>query len=69
MSRGERAGLCLALALAPEPELLLLDDPAIGLDLVARQSLMESLVYATRAVCCATRAAPGSSFSESGATS
>jgi len=32
LSRGERAGLCLALTLAPEPELLVLDDPALGLD-------------------------------------
>jgi len=48
LSRGERAGLCLAMTLAPEPELLILDDPAIGLDPVARRSLLESMVYATR---------------------
>jgi ABC-2 type transport system ATP-binding protein len=48
LSRGERAGLCLALTLAPEPELLILDDPAIGLDPVARRSLLESMIYVTR---------------------
>lgn len=48
MSRGERAGLCLAMTLAPEPDLLILDDPAIGLDPVARRSLLESMVHATR---------------------
>ena len=48
MSRGERAGLCLATTLAPEPDLLILDDPAIGLDPVARRSLLESMVLATR---------------------
>ena len=48
LSRGERAGLCLAMVLAPEPDLLILDDPAIGLDPVARRSLLESMIYATR---------------------
>jgi ABC-2 type transport system ATP-binding protein len=48
LSRGERAGLCLALTLAPEPELLILDDPAMGLDPVARRSLIESMIYLTR---------------------
>jgi ABC-2 type transport system ATP-binding protein len=36
------------MVLAPEPDLLILDDPAIGLDPVARRSLLESMVYATR---------------------
>ncbi len=48
LSRGERAGLCLALTLAPEPELLILDDPALGLDPVARRGLLQSLIYLTR---------------------
>lgn len=48
LSRGQRAGLCLALTLAPEPELLILDDPALGLDPVARRSLLESMIYVTR---------------------
>lgn len=49
LSRGERAGLSLAITLAPEPELLILDDPALGLDPVARRSLLESMIYVTRA--------------------
>ena len=48
LSRGERAGLCLALTLAPDPELLILDDPALGLDPVARRALVESMIYLTR---------------------
>ncbi len=48
LSRGERAGVSLAITLAPQPELLLLDDPALGLDPVARRSLLESIVYVTR---------------------
>ncbi len=48
LSRGQRAGLCLALTLAPEPELLILDDPALGLDPVARHSLLQAMLYVTR---------------------
>ncbi len=48
LSKGERAGLCLALTLAPEPELLILDDPAIGLDPVSRRSLLEAMIFVTR---------------------
>jgi ABC-2 type transport system ATP-binding protein len=48
LSRGERAGLGLALTLAPEPELLIMDDPTQGLDPVACRSLVESMIYLTR---------------------
>jgi len=48
LSRGQRAGLCLALTLAPEPELLVLDDPGLGLDPVARRALLEAMVFVTR---------------------
>lgn len=48
LSRGQRAGVALALTLAPDPELLILDDPALGLDPVARRALVESMIYLTR---------------------
>lgn len=44
LSRGERAGLNLALALAQSPELLILDEPTLGLDVVARRRLLEALI-------------------------
>ncbi len=47
LSRGQRAGLCLALTLATEPELLVLDDPALGLDPVARRALVEAMLLVT----------------------
>ena len=39
LSHGQRAGLHLAMTLAIEPEVLMLDDPATGLDPAARRSL------------------------------
>ena len=45
LSRGERAGFNLALALAQEPELLVLDEPTLGLDVVAKRAFLESLLY------------------------
>lgn len=48
LSHGQRAGLHLAMTLAIEPEVLMLDDPATGLDPAARRSLLEAMVYFTR---------------------
>jgi ABC-2 type transport system ATP-binding protein len=48
LSHGQRAGLHLAMTLAIEPEILMLDDPATGLDPAARRSLLEAMVYFTR---------------------
>lgn len=44
LSRGQRAQVALALAVAPDPELLILDDPTLGLDTVVRRDMLESLV-------------------------
>jgi len=41
LSTGMRAELNLALAMAIEPELLILDDPTLGLDTVARRQFLE----------------------------
>jgi ABC-2 type transport system ATP-binding protein len=48
LSHGQRAGLHLATTLAIEPEVLMLDDPATGLDPAARRALLEAMVYFTR---------------------
>jgi ABC-2 type transport system ATP-binding protein len=44
LSRGERAGLNLALALGQSPELLILDEPTLGIDVVARCRLLDALL-------------------------
>ncbi len=44
LSRGQKGTLHLALALAHHPELLVLDDPTLGLDAVARAAVLEGLV-------------------------
>lgn len=48
LSRGERAGLNLAMALAQAPDVLILDEPTLGLDVVARQSFLEALMFTER---------------------
>lgn len=44
LSRGQKTQLALALALARKPELLILDDPTLGLDPVARKVLIDELI-------------------------
>jgi ABC-2 type transport system ATP-binding protein len=44
LSRGERAGLSLALALGQAPDLLVLDEPTHGLDVVAKNVVLEALL-------------------------
>jgi ABC-2 type transport system ATP-binding protein len=52
LSRGERAGLNLAMALAQRPELLVLDEPTLGLDVVAKRAFIESLLFSDAAENC-----------------
>lgn len=44
LSRGQKAQLHLAIALASRPKLLVLDDPTLGLDALARRELYEELI-------------------------
>jgi len=43
LSQGERGRILIARALAAEPALLLLDEPTTGLDVAAREQLLETL--------------------------
>jgi ABC-2 type transport system ATP-binding protein len=44
LSKGQKKQVSLALALATSPELIVLDDPTLGLDVVARKSLFEEVI-------------------------
>jgi ABC-2 type transport system ATP-binding protein len=44
LSRGNRARMCLLLALAYNPELIILDEPTSGLDPIVRRDFIENIV-------------------------
>jgi ABC-2 type transport system ATP-binding protein len=44
LSKGQQAQVSLALAVAPDPELFILDDPTLGLDTVVRRDFLESMI-------------------------
>jgi ABC-2 type transport system ATP-binding protein len=44
LSKGQKGHVALALALAHRPDLLVLDDPTLGLDAVARKDFFEELI-------------------------
>ncbi|MBA3393848.1 MAG: ATP-binding cassette domain-containing protein [Deltaproteobacteria bacterium] len=44
LSRGQKTQVLLAIALATHPEALVLDDPTLGLDTIARRELLAELV-------------------------
>ena len=44
LSRGERGAVMLSLCLGHSPEVLILDDPTLGLDPVARRALFEEVI-------------------------
>ena len=44
LSKGQKGAVMLALALGHDPELLLLDDPTLGLDVVARRAVFGELI-------------------------
>ena len=44
LSKGQKKQVSLALALAMAPDLIILDDPTLGLDVVARKSLFEEVI-------------------------
>ncbi len=44
LSNGQRAQVSLALALSPNPELLIMDDPTLGLDAAIRRQFLQGMI-------------------------
>jgi ABC-2 type transport system ATP-binding protein len=52
LSRGERAGVNLAMAMAQSPEILILDEPTLGLDVVAKRAFLEAVLSSVEDTAC-----------------
>lgn len=52
LSRGQRALVAVGLALAQQPDLLLLDEPTLGLDPLARRTVIQAVLAAARSSAC-----------------
>lgn len=44
LSNGQRAQVSLALAMAPNPDMLIMDDPTLGLDAAIRRQFLEGMI-------------------------
>ena len=49
LSRGQKTATMMALALGHQPELLILDDPTLGLDAIAKRAVVDELIAALAA--------------------
>jgi ABC-2 type transport system ATP-binding protein len=45
LSNGQRAQVSLALTIAPDPDVLIMDDPTLGLDVVIRRQFLEGMIH------------------------
>jgi ABC-2 type transport system ATP-binding protein len=45
LSNGQRAQVSLALAMATSPDLLIMDDPTLGLDVVIRRQFLQGMIH------------------------
>jgi ABC-2 type transport system ATP-binding protein len=45
LSNGQRAQVSLALAMAPDSDVLIMDDPTLGLDVVIRRQFLEGMIH------------------------
>ena len=45
LSNGQRAQVSLALTMAPDPDVMIMDDPTLGLDVVIRRQFLEGMIH------------------------